>query len=397
MYVLGIESSANKLGIALLHHKKIIYNQRKTFITNPGYGFIPSETADHHFNKICGLLKNMKEETKIKLKDLNLITFTRGPGMAGPLQVGALVARSISLFLNVPIVPVNHCVAHIEMGIEYCNAIDPVILYASGGNTQIIAYNSKDQDRDSINEKDNDKDTIKDKDSIKDNNIKEDNFRSYKILGETLDIAVGNCLDRFARICKISNDPSPGYNIELLAKKSKKYVPLPIVVKGMDISLSGTVSFIENIYNKDVNGVNYKDKNINKNIDNINKDKNKDVNINKNTNILRDIESLSFSLQETIFSALVEVTERALSLKNSKEVLIVGGVGCNQRLQQMMEIMCKERNAKLHAMDDTYCVDNGAMIGHTGLLMYLSGERYSISDTGVTQRWRTDSVNVTWK
>ena len=67
----------------------------------------------------------------------------------------------------------------------------------------------------------------------------------YTIFGETVDIAVGNCLDRFARVLGLSNDPAPGYNIEQLAKQGKKLVDIPYVVKGMDVSFSGLLSFIE--------------------------------------------------------------------------------------------------------------------------------------------------------
>ncbi|KAK7869490.1 hypothetical protein R5R35_002269 [Gryllus longicercus] len=87
--------------------------------------------------------------------------------------------------------------------ITKCN--DPTVLYVSGGNTQFIAYS---QNR-------------------------------YRIFGETIDIAIGNCLDRFARVLKLSNDPSPGYNIEKMAEKGKKFLHLPYTVKGMDVSCSG--------------------------------------------------------------------------------------------------------------------------------------------------------------
>ena len=69
--------------------------------------------------------------------------------------------------------------------------------------------------------------------------------RRYRIFGETIDVAVGNCLDRFARVLGLSNDPSPGYNIEQLAKKGRKFVELPYTVKGMDVSFSGLLTQIE--------------------------------------------------------------------------------------------------------------------------------------------------------
>ncbi|KAI5303428.1 RNA polymerase subunit AC19 [Ascosphaera pollenicola] len=93
----------------------------------------------------------------------------------------------------------------IEMGRVITGAPNPIVLYVSGGNTQVIAYNSQ----------------------------------RYRIFGETLDIAVGNCLDRFARCLHIPNAPTPGYNIEQLAKKGRQLVDLPFTVKGMDCSFSG--------------------------------------------------------------------------------------------------------------------------------------------------------------
>nr|NVI71661.1 putative tRNA N6-adenosine threonylcarbamoyltransferase [Cucujiformia] len=134
----------------------------------------------------------------------------------------------------------------------------------------------------------------------------------------------GNCLDRFARVLKLSNDPSPGYNIEQMAKKGNKFVNLPYCVKGMDVSFSGILSYMEE-------------------------------HIEQLMNEGCTPDDLCFSLQETVFAMLVETTERALAHCNSKEVLIVGGVGCNERLQEMMNEMCKERGAKLFATDERFC------------------------------------------
>jgi N6-L-threonylcarbamoyladenine synthase len=193
------------------------------------------------------------------------------------------------------------------MGRVVTGAENPTILYVSGGNTQVIAYSQ----------------------------------HRYRIFGETIDIAVGNCLDRFARVLKIPNDPSPGYNIEQLAKSNpdtRKYVELPYVVKGMDVSFSGILSFISDLH---AGKYNVKPEDITQS-------------------------NLCFSLQETVFAMLVETTERAMAHCGSKEVLLVGGVACNLRLQEMMSVMAKERGGTVCAMDDRYCIDNGAMIAYTG-------------------------------
>nr|XP_039260510.1 probable tRNA N6-adenosine threonylcarbamoyltransferase [Styela clava] len=222
------------------------------------------------------------------------------------------------------------------MGRLITGSKNPTVLYVSGGNTQVIAYSD----------------------------------RRYRIFGETIDIAVGNCLDRFARILKISNDPSPGYNIEQLAKKGSKYIALPYTVKGMDISFSGILSHIEEIAKKQL--------------------KSGECNP----------ADLCYSLQETIFAMLVEITERAMAHCESQEVLIVGGVGCNLRLQEMMGVMAEERGAKLFATDMRFCIDNGAMIAQAGWEMFRSDPKRHITPiekSTCTQRFRTDEVEVTWR
>ena len=248
--------------------------------------------------------------------------------MGGPLSIGAVVIRTLALVYNKPIVGVNHCIGHIEMGRLVTGAENPTILYVSGGNTQVIAYSQK----------------------------------RYRIFGETIDMAVGNCLDRFARVLKISNDPSPGFNIEQLAKKelkSRKYAELPYVVKGMDVSFSGILTYISDLYAGKLPNVKAED---------------------------YTTEDLCFSLQETVFAMLVETTERAMAHCGSKEVLLVGGVACNIRLQEMMKTMTSERGATVCAMDDRYCIDNGAMIAYTG-----NSQNNQVNRTSDASEWTYNS------
>lgn len=269
--------------------------------------------------------------------------------MAPPLLTVAIVARTIAQLWNKPLLGVNHCIGHIEMGRLITQARNPTVLYVSGGNTQIIAYSRN----------------------------------RYRIFGETIDIAVGNCLDRFARIIRLSNDPSPGYNIEQMAKKGSRYLPLPYCVKGMDVSFSGILSFIE----RHADGSKRKSSAA----------KRRRQGQEAGEEIEYSHADLCFSLQETIFGMLVETTERAMAHCGSEEVLIVGGVGCNERLQEMMGIMCEERGAKLFATDERFCIDNGLMIAHAGSEMFAAGTRMAWSEATITQRYRTDEVEVTWR
>ena len=267
------------------------------------------------------------------MEEIDGIAFTQGPGMAAPLISVAVVSRTLSQLWNKPLIGVNHCIGHIEMARLVTGAHNPTVLYVSGGNTQVIAYLEK----------------------------------RYRIFGEAIDMAVGNCLDKFARILMLNNDPSPGYNIEQLAKKGKKYLKLPYTVKGMDVSFSGILSFLEERVN----------------------------NLLKKGEYTK--EDLCFSLQETLFSMLIEITERAMAHCGSNEVLICGGVGCNERLQEMMGKMCEERGGKVYATNESFCIDNGAMIAQAGYLMYQSGIVCPIAKSMVSQRYRTDQVEVVWR
>ncbi|KAK2702591.1 probable tRNA N6-adenosine threonylcarbamoyltransferase isoform X1 [Artemia franciscana] len=329
---LGMEGSANKIGIGIMKNNVVLSNPRKTYVTPPGEGFQPSQTARHHQSHAIDLVQTALEEAKLSPEDVDMIAYTKGPGMGAPLVSVAIVARTLSQLWKVPIVGVNHCIGHIEMARLITGAKNPTVLYVSGGNTQVIAYLE----------------------------------RRYRIFGETIDIAVGNCLDRFARILKLPNDPSPGYNIEQLAKRGTKFVQLPYIVKGMDVSFSGLLTYLEERVAKLLeSGYTQED--------------------------------LCFSLQETIFAMLVETTERAMAHCGSEEVLICGGVGCNLRLQEMMGQMCKERQAKLFATDERFCIDNGAMIAWAGIEMYNAGITTPLEQTTCTQRYRTDEVEVLWR
>lgn len=367
---LGLEGSANKLGVGILKHPvlpqhedsdlsydchaEILANVRDTYVTPPGEGFLPRDTARHHKNWCVRLIKKALQDASITnpALDIDVICFTKGPGMGAPLHSVVIAARTCSLLWNVPLIGVNHCVGHIEMGREITKAVNPVVLYVSGGNTQVIAYSEK----------------------------------RYRIFGETLDIAIGNCLDRFARTLKIPNAPSPGFNIEQLAKKCRNkdaLVELPYTVKGMDLSMSGILAYIDSLAKDLFKG---------------NK-KNKTLFDPKTGEQKVTVEDLCYSLQENLFAMLVEITERAMAHVNSNQVLIVGGVGCNIRLQEMMQRMCEDRaNGRVHATDERFCIDNGVMIAQAGLLQYRMGDIVKdLKETVVTQKFRTDEVYIAWR
>ncbi|KAK9775579.1 putative N(6)-L-threonylcarbamoyladenine synthase [Seiridium cardinale] len=360
LYALGLEGSANKLAIGVLSHDPssnmttILSNVRHTFVSPPGTGFLPKDTALHHRRHFTSVALAALRDAKIAPGQLSCICFTQGPGMGAPLTSVAIGARTLSLLWDKPLVGVNHCVGHIEMGRVITGASNPVVLYVSGGNTQVIAYASQ----------------------------------RYRIFGETLDIAVGNCIDRFARTLRIPNDPFPGYNVEQIAKKASEggrtpvLLDLPYAVKGMDCSFSGILAAADVMAAQMFA---------------------QDKVMAEEGGQLKDGEvritpaDLCFTLQEIVFAMLVEITERAMAHVGSRQVLVVGGVGCNERLQEMMGQMAADRGGSVYATDERFCIDNGIMIALAGLLAWETGYETKLEDSMCTQRFRTDEVHIAWR
>ena len=271
----------------------MLSNPRRTYITPPGEGFLPRDTARHHRAHVLTVLREALQEANIAPDQIDAVAYTKGPGMGAPLASVAVVARTVAQLWNKPIVGVNHCIGHIEMGRLITGAENPTVLYVSGGNTQVIAYSQQ----------------------------------RYRIFGETIDIAVGNCLDRFARVIGLSNDPSPGYNIEQCAKDGSAFLPLPYTVKGMDVSFSGILSSIEDRADTLLKSGQY-----------TKVSPRPDVATSSHPSYPQA--DLCFSLQETIFAMLVETTERAMAHCGSSEVLIVGGESCSS-LQRSLQQHCR--------------------------------------------------------
>jgi len=330
-YCLGIESTAHTWGVGIVdfegeNHSLI----NDTFMPEKG-GLHPAMVREHHLKCFADVISKALLDARLSIRDINLIAFSQSPGLGPVLKIGALVARMISQILNIPLVGVNHCIAHVEIGRLMCNIQDPLTLYVSGGNTIVSAYESN----------------------------------KYQIFGETLDLAVGNMIDSFARDAGLSHPGGP--KIESLASKSKKYIQLPYAVKGMDLSFSGLYTAAKRL----LEHPEFNDK--------------------------YTLNDVAHSLQETAFSMLTEVTERALAHTEKKEVLLTGGVAANKRLQQMIQYICDEHDTRFEAVPLKYAGDNGAMIAWTGILRYLSEGRHEINETMIKPRERMDQIEIPWR
>jgi universal protein Kae1 len=327
--ILGIESTADDFGVGIATFSgQIIANVSDSYIPKTG-GIHPREAARHHAQVADTVLSEALQKAQIKPKALVAVAFAQGPGLGPCLRTGATVARALASYLDLPLIGVNHSIAHIEIGKLTTQTKDPLTLYASGGNTMVTAYASG----------------------------------RYRVFGETLDIALGNCLDVFAREAGLHPKKGlpMGAAIEQLAVKGKKLIPLPYVVKGMDLSLSGLLTAASTAIQKG-----------------------------------EKLEDVCYSLQENAFSMVTEITERALAHAEKSEVLLTGGVAANKRLQTMLQIIAEEHNAKFFVVPKQFATDNGAMIAWTGALAFEHGLSVPVDESFVRMRWRVDHVDVPW-
>lgn len=320
MICLGIESTAHTFGIGIVNDRgEILSDEKDVYRPVIGKGIIPQEAAEHHRKVSENILEKALKKSELKIEDVDLIAYAAGPGLPPCLLDGANFAINLSKKHKKTLVPVNHCLAHVEIGKLFTKTVDPIFVYLSGGNTQIIAFVEG----------------------------------VYRIFGETMDIPMGNCLDIVAR--EMGLEMPGGTAIENLAKKGK-YSELPYVVKGMDVSFSGIGTAAIQLFRKGVAK-----------------------------------EDVAFSLQETSFAMLTEVAERAVAHTGKKELLLVGGVAANIRLQEMMRNMCEERGGKMYVVPNQYSGDNGVMIAWTGLLAYKNKKIVKIKDKFLPT-WRIDQT-----
>ncbi|MDE1870061.1 MAG: tRNA (adenosine(37)-N6)-threonylcarbamoyltransferase complex transferase subunit TsaD [Candidatus Micrarchaeota archaeon] len=207
MRVLGIESSAHTFGVGIVEEGKVIANEKMMFkVTNKG--MIPGKVAETHITNAAKVVALALKAAKLKIGDIEGVGYTRGPGLGPCLQVGEMTAKTIANKLGVKIAQVNHGAAHAEISRDAAKMRDPLILYVSGGNSQILK-------------------------------LAKTPFRHYAILGETFDIGVGNMMDTFAR--EVGLNPAWGSTVAKIGEGGE-YTKLPYTVKGMDFAFTGLLT-----------------------------------------------------------------------------------------------------------------------------------------------------------
>ena len=209
--IVGIECTAHTFGVGVVRKGKVLANVRDMYKPQKG-GIIPMESAAHHRSVAEGIWNEALEKAGISDRDIDAIALSNAPGLAPCLLAGMEFTRGKAREFNKKIVCVNHCIAHLEIG-QHEGASDSVLLYASGANTQIIAFASG----------------------------------KYRVFGETLDMGVGNFIDSFARELGVAFPGGP--EVEKLAKQGK-YIELPYSIKGMDVSFSGIYTKLKQLYER---------------------------------------------------------------------------------------------------------------------------------------------------
>ncbi|WP_281195943.1 bifunctional N(6)-L-threonylcarbamoyladenine synthase/serine/threonine protein kinase [Halorubrum sp. F4] len=337
MRVLGIEGTA-WCASAALHDAETGSTVIESDPYEPDSGGIhPREAAEHMSEAIPRVVETVLDaaEAEYGPNAIDAVAFSRGPGLGPCLRTIGTAARALSGALDVPLVGVNHMVAHLEIGRHESGFSNPVCLNASGANAHLLGYHDG----------------------------------RYRVLGETMDAGVGNAIDKFTRHVGWTHPGGP--KVEAAAAEVSgtdrdsdpaDLLDLPYVVKGMDFSFSGISSAANDAYDDG-----------------------------------EPVEKICFSLQEHVFAMLTEVSERALSLTGADELVLGGGVGQNDRLREMLETMCAARGAAFHAPDPRYLRDNAGMIAVLGAKMAAAGDTLAIRDSRIDPNFRPDQVPVTWR
>ena len=356
MRVLGIEGTAWAASAAIFEtaDPSTGGDADHVFIETDAYqpesgGIHPREAAEHMGEAIPTVVERALDHARERADasgddpgtPIDAVAFSRGPGLGPCLRIVGTAARSVAQRFDVPLVGVNHMVAHLEVGRHLSGFEAPVCLNASGANAHLLGYRNG----------------------------------RYRVLGETMDTGVGNAIDKFTRHLGWSHPGGP--KVEERAAAGD-FHPLPYVVKGMDFSFSGIMSAAkEAVGDGDAAS--------------------SDPTDGQSESDGIPVADVCRGLEETIFAMLTEVSERALSLTDADELVLGGGVGQNDRLQGMLREMCAQRGAAFYAPEDRFLRDNAGMVALLGAKMYAAGDTLAVAESGIDADFRPDEVPVTWR
>ena len=310
MLVLGIESSCDETGVALVDASgsgvprllaHALYSQ--IAMHQPFGGVVPELASRDHIRRVLPLTQEVMQGAGCSLADVDVVAYTRGPGLAGALLVGAGVACSMAASLGKPVMGVHHLEGHLLS--PFLSADPPefpfVALLVSGGHTQLMRV---------------------------------DRVGSYELLGETIDDAAGEAFDKSAKLMGL---PYPGgphlAKLALGGDGAAFKLPRPLLHSGnLDFSFAGLKTAV----------------------------------LTQAKKLGDELESrkadLAASTQAAIVEVLVKKTLAAMSQTGLKRLVVAGGVGANALLRSQLNAACRQRGIRVHYPELEFCTDNGAMI-----------------------------------
>lgn len=328
-YILAIESSCDDTSCAIIDSNFcVLSNVIASQEVHKSYGGVVPELASRaHQQNIIPVVDKALKDAKISKKELSAVAFTRGPGLMGSLLVGVSFAKSFARALNIPLIDVNHLEAHVlahfikDMPEQKVPQFPFLCLLVSGGNTQIILLESP---------------------------------RKMKVIGQTIDDAAGETIDKAAKILSL---PYPGGpHIDRLAKEGKPVLAFSQSnIKDYDYSFSGLKTSI--LYT-------LRDK------------------LKENSNYIEEnIKDIACSVQKAVVDSLLKKFEKAIKDLKIKTIAVAGGVSANSELRARLQQLGDKYGCEVFIPKFSYTTDNAAMVAVAGLFKYMDNDFADLSLT----------------
>lgn len=334
MRVLGIETSCDETGIALYDSERgllahAIHSQIE--LQAPYGGVVPELASRDHSRRALPLIQKVLADAGLTSADINGVAYTKGPGLVGALMVGAMLGRSLAFGWNVLAVGVHHLEGHLLAAFlePDAPAFPFLALLVSGGHTELVHVKS---------------------------------FGDYKIIGDTLDDAVGEAFDKTARLLGL-NYPGGAALAKMaeLGDPKRFHFPRPMIDRpGLDFSFSGLKTFALNT-------------------------------VQKNGNDGQTQADIARAFEDAVVDTLTIKCKRALQQTGLQRLVVAGGVGANVSLRHALKILCDKHRATLYFPKQEFCTDNGAMIAYVGCQRLLAGEHVDLS-VHVKPRWSLEEL-----
>ncbi|MCM8790390.1 MAG: tRNA (adenosine(37)-N6)-threonylcarbamoyltransferase complex transferase subunit TsaD [Candidatus Omnitrophica bacterium] len=326
MITLGIETSCDETGVSVTDGRKVLANVVSSSVhLHKKYGGVVPEIASRfHVEYIVEMMKKAIAISGKNLKDIRLVAVTNGPGLVGALLTGISVAKALSYSLGVPLIGVNHILAHLYSSFLGNGGVRfPFVgLVVSGGHTVLFYC----------------EDTVR-----------------YKLLGQTQDDAVGEAYDKVAKLLGLGYPGGP--IVDKMARSAKRLnkIIFPKSYLGkhsLDFSFSGIKTAVL-YYVQRVTKANTEDQKLDKSL----------------------VADICYAFQEAATDALVEKACLACAMRRCRRIVVGGGVAANSRLREKLYEAAALNGIAVHFPKMEYCLDNAAMVSFLGEQLYARGQR----------------------